>query len=200
MIRLLLAVVLGSAPLLAMAAVPNEQQIAKLYARGLAGDQQAVVDCITTLGQVLAARPNDQLARVYLGSAETLRSRDLPIGLAKLSTLRRGMAHMDEAAGAAPENARVQLMRAVTYESFPRFLGRAEVARAALEALVATIEKNPAKLSPGDRQLLYLNAGTAAQNAGNAAGARQLWERGAALQADPRLTAELRAALAPSAK
>lgn len=177
------------------AAAPNEQEIAQLYARGLAGDPQAVIDCIAQLEQVLAKRPDDQRARVYLGSAETLRSRDLPFGLAKWKTLHHGIALMDKAAAAAPENARVQLLRAITNEAFPAVLGRRKIARDALEQLVVVVEKDPGKLPPNDRQLLYLNAGEAAQRAGDVARARVLWRRGALLSADPKLTREITAAL-----
>src|SRR4030095_15268324 len=95
-------------------ATPADSSIADLYGRGLRGDEQAVVDCISALEAKLAIQPNDQLARVYLGSAWTLRSRALPIGPGKLSALRRGISLMDEAAGAAPNNADVLLLRAVT--------------------------------------------------------------------------------------
>ena len=182
-------------PLLAPAA-PNEAAIARLYARGLAGDQQAVVDCIAALENVLATDPGNQRARVYLGSAETLRSRDLSFGMVKWSALRRGIALMDTAAAAAPDDAKVQLLRAVTNEAFPSVLGRRKLARAALDELVARVEKNPATLSEGDRELLYLNAGNAARDAGENERARTLWERGVALESDPRLQRELRQALA----
>ncbi len=178
------------------APAPGEEAIAQLYARGLAGDSEAVQACIVGLETRLAAQPGDQLARVYLGSAYTLRSRDLPVfGLAKLRALRHGMALMDEAAQAAPNEARVALLRAVTYEAFPAILGRREVAREALERLVAAVEKEPGKLPPRDRQLLYLNAGEAAQRAGDAARARVLWRRGALLSSDPKLAREIAAAL-----
>lgn len=180
-------------------AAPNESTIALLYARGLAGDKAAVIDCIAALKQVLAQQPNDHLARVYLGSAETLRSRDLSFGLTKWRMLQTGIAEMEKAAAAAPEDARVQLLRAITYESFPAILGRREQARLALEKLVAAVERDPQKLSLRDRQLLYLNAGKAEKISGNRARATILWQRGAALaadpNADPRLGAELRAAL-----
>ncbi len=176
------------------AASPNEKRIADLYARGLAGDAQAVVECIAALEETLVRQPNDQLARVYLGSACTLHSRDLPFGLTKWSTLQRGIALMDEAAAGAPEDARVQLLRAVTNEAFPALLGRSKIARQALEELVATIEKNPARLKPSDRQLLYLNAGQAAEKAGDKTRAAALWDRGAALRADPKLSEEIEAA------
>lgn len=167
-----------------------------LYARGLAGDQQAVIDCIAELEKGLAATPNDELARVYLGSAYTLRSRDLGFGREKLDTLRKGIALMDEAAAAAPGDARVQLTRAVTNEALPIFLGRRKIARTQLDELLAMAEKDPAKLKPADQQLLYLNAGEAAKRAGDKARAVELWRRGAALNADAKLTREIKTALA----
>ena len=178
------------------AAPPPEAAIAALYARGLAGDQQAVQDCIAALEKRLAAKPEDQLARVYLGSAYTLRSRDLGFGKAKLDTLRKGIALMDEAAGAAPDNAHVALTRAVTNEALPVFLGRRKVARRQLEDLVALVEKNPAKLPPADQQLLYLNAGEAALQTGDKTRAQELWQRGLTISADTKLRAEIEQALA----
>lgn len=196
MFRLFVAAVFLGTTLLA-GGEPDEAAITSLYARGLAGDQQAVIDCIAALEQVLAQRPNDQLARVYLGSAETLRSRDLSFfGTAKLAALRRGIALMDEAAAAAPNDARVLLLRAVTNEAFPKVLGRASLARSSLEALVGQVERDPSRLKISDRQLLYLNAGEAAQRAGDPARAAELWRRGAALRGDAHLQDELNQALA----
>lgn len=176
-------------------ALPNDPAISALYARGLAGDREAVTACIAALEKLLVAQPNEQVARVYLGSAYTLRSRDLPLGPAKLRALRKGIALMDEAAAAVPDNGNVQLTRAVTNEALPVFLGRRKVAREQLEQLVAQIEKDPAKLAPADQQLLYLNAGEAAKKAGDPVRARELWQRGAALKSDPKLTGEIETAL-----
>lgn len=181
-------------------ALPNDPVISTLYARGLAGDSAAVNECIAALEKRLAAQPDDQLARVYLGSSYTLRSRDLAIGPAKLSALRKGIALMDEAAAAAPGNADVQLNRAVTNQALPAFLGRRKIARQQLDRLVVEVDKNPGTLTPADRQLLYLNAGEAAARAGETARAQELWKRGAALQADPRLSREIASAIAAAVK
>ena len=82
-------------------AAPNEQkEIQELYRAGLGGDQAAVEQCIEKLEAVLKDQPNNQLARVYLGSAYTLRSRDLGFGPKKLEALKRGLAIMDEAVAA----------------------------------------------------------------------------------------------------
>ncbi len=194
--RLLLAFFVSAAAVAGAVPASNESEISVLYARGLAGDAAAVDQCIAALEQKLALQPNDQVARVYLGSAFTLRSRDLVFGPAKLSALRQGLALMDEAAAAAPQNANVQLTRAITTQALPAFLGRRGAARQQLDKLVAQVEKEPEKLSPHDRQLLYLNAGAAAQSAGDETRARTLWDRGQAIAADPKLTAEIRAALA----
>lgn len=196
MTRRLLALLFAALALPGALAVPNDPVITALYARGLAGDRQAVTDCIAALEKLLAAQPNDQLARVYLGSAYTLRSRDLSIGPAKLTALRKGIALMDEAAAAAPDDANVQLTRAVTNEALPIFLGRRKVARQQLDQLVGKVEKDSAKLKPADQQLLYLNAGEAAKRAGDKERARELWRRGAALNADAKLTHEIKATLA----
>ena len=102
---------------------------------------------------------------------------------------------MDEAAAAAPNNADVLLLRAVTNEALPVFLGQRKVARAQLDELLARLEKGSAKLKPADQQLLYLNAGEAAKRAGDKERARELWRRGAALKADAKLTQEITAAL-----
>ncbi|MEO8440817.1 MAG: hypothetical protein ABI540_11435 [Spartobacteria bacterium] len=179
----------------ALLAMPKDPVITALYVRGLAGDPTAVNECIAALENVLAAQPDDQVARVYLGSAYTLRSRDLPIGPAKLSALRKGIALMDEAAAAAPGNADVLLNRAVTTQALPGFLGRRKIARQQLDELVTLVEKKPSSLSPADRQLLYLNAGEAARQAGSKARARELWQRGLTIKADARLTAETQTAL-----
>ena len=177
-------------------APPSDPAVATLHARGLAGNAQAVIDCIAALEKRLADAPNDQLARVYLGSAWTLRSRDLGLGRAKLDTLRKGLALMDEAVAAAPGDADVALTRAVTNEALPIFLGRRKVARAQLNELLALVGKDPAKPGPADRQLLYLNAGEAARHAGDKERARDLWERGLTITADAKLNAEIREALA----
>jgi len=180
-------------PLLAGA---QDARIADLYARGLGGDKKAVIDCIAALEARLTTSPDNQLARVYLGSAYTLRSRDLGFGKAKLDALRKGIELMDAATAAAPADTKVQLIRAITNQALPVLLGRRGAARAQLNELVVEVEKNPEKLSPADRQLLYLNAGQAARHAGEKARATALWQRGLTIKANTKLTAEIETALA----
>jgi tetratricopeptide (TPR) repeat protein len=181
-----------------LAAASDVATIAPLYERGLAGDQRAVLQCISALDHALQTEPDNQLARVYLGSAWTLRSRDLGIGLAKLSALNKGIALMDEAVAGAPGDAHVRLVRAITCQALPFFTGRPKMARGEFIALVEAVTERPEKLAPADRQLLYLEAGFSAKNSGDNQRAIELWKRGLDHQTDPKLTEKLKAALAHS--
>jgi len=190
---LFLALVIQVSP--AGSAQPENERVTALYQRGLAGDAQAVAQCITALESIVKSEPENQVARVYLGSAYTLRSRDLGFGPEKLRTLNKGLALMDEAASAAPANARLRLVRALTNQSLPFFVGRRKAARDELFALAEIIQRAPTKLSANDQQLLYLNAGLAARESGDKATAMRFWRLGLTKPADPKLTAELNAAL-----
>jgi hypothetical protein len=180
----------------ARAASDESQQVAALYARALQGDKTAVVDCIATLERILQAEPQNELARVYLGSSYTLRSRDLGIGPEKLRVLNKGIALMDAAVRAAPDNVHVRLVRALTDEALPFFTGRGKKARAEFLALAGLVERNPGQLEARDRQLLYLKAGETAQKAGDKATAAKYFRLGLTNTSDPNLTAQLQAALA----
>lgn len=140
-------------------AAPNEQkEIQELYRRGLQGDKAAVEQCIARLETVLAREPQNQLARVYLGSSYTLRSRDLGFGPKKLSTLNRGLALMDEAVAAAPEEPKVRLARALTTSALPAIFGRKGESKRDFQLLAEMANKQPHKFDPADLQLVGENA------------------------------------------
>jgi hypothetical protein len=132
-------------------AAPNEQkEIQDLYCRALAGDKEAVTQCIDKLGAALKSDPKNQLARVYLGSSYTLRSRDLGFGLRKLQTLRQGLAIMNEAVTAAPDDPKIRLVRALTTSALPTFLGHASESRKDFSLLAEMAKKNPERFQPED--------------------------------------------------
>lgn len=149
---LVLLLVVGSGTTIG---APNEQkEIKALYARALAGDKQAVTDCIARLEGLSRREPANQLARVYLGSAYTLRSRDLGFGPEKLRTLRRGLAVMDEAVAAAPGDVKVRLCRALTTHALPRFFGRAAESRRDFALLAQRAKAEPEKFDADDLRAL----------------------------------------------
>jgi tetratricopeptide (TPR) repeat protein len=174
----------------------EEAEIQELYARGLKGDVAAVVQCIAKLEAALAKEPQNQLARVYLGSAYTLRSRDLGFGPQKLQTLRRGVAVMDEAVAAAPDDAKVRLARALTTQSLPFFAGRAESARRDFTELAVMAERAPEKSEAGDLQIIFYNAALVAKKAGDRSRAAALFERARRSRVDAALAAKVDAELA----
>jgi tetratricopeptide (TPR) repeat protein len=176
-------------------AVSEQEVIHRIYQRGLAGDKHAVDECIAKLEDRLKADPGNQLARVYLGSAYTLRSRDLGFGPAKLTGLRHGLALMDEAITAAPNDPHVRLLRALTTQAVPLIFGRRKSAQDDFETLVAMLSKEPNTLSDADQQRIYYNAGVAAQQSGNAARAVELWKNAAKHPVDPALAEKVNAAL-----
>lgn len=176
---------------------PSEREIiGLLYQRGLAGDKQAVEECITKLESALKTQPDNQLARVYLGSAYTLRSRDLGFGVKKWKALKHGLSLMDQAVAAAPNDVSVRFLRALTTQALPAILGRRQSTREDFEILVTTIGKEPDKLNSADQQTLYYNAGLAAKQSGDTTRAVNLWKKAEQHPVDPALANKVNAALA----
>jgi hypothetical protein len=128
-------------------AQPQQKEIAELYRRGLKGDKGAVEQCIAKLEALLEQQPTNQLARVYLGSAYTLRSRDLGLGPKKLRALKRGLAFMDEAVAAAPNEPKVRLARTLTTSALPAFFGRRTESREDFELLAKEAERAPERFN-----------------------------------------------------
>ena len=91
-LKFLLAAAFFCAQQLPAITAAEREEIRALYKRGLAGDKYAVEQCIVKLEKAVATEPDNQIARVYLGSAYTLRSRDLWFGPRKLEALKRGLA------------------------------------------------------------------------------------------------------------
>ncbi|MDQ6912313.1 MAG: hypothetical protein M3119_10735 [Verrucomicrobiota bacterium] len=140
-------------------AAPNEQkEIPALYRRAVAGDKDAVNQCIERLEAALTADPKNQLARVYLGSSYTLRSRDLGFGPTKLRTLKKGLACMDEAVAASPNEYKIRLVRALTTSSLPVFLGQRTNSKNDFEWLAQMAKKNPDRFESDDMQIIRENS------------------------------------------
>jgi tetratricopeptide (TPR) repeat protein len=178
-----------------MAAPPEQKEIMELYRRGLGGDAKAVEECIAKLEAVLKTQPSNQLARVYLGSALTLRSRDLGFGPKKLQTLKQGVAVMDEAVAAAPNEAKVRLARALTTSALPSIFGHGASARQDFLLLAKSADTSANELEPGDLQVIYYQAGLAEKRAGNRHEAKTFLQKALQYDDDPVLTKKVRSAV-----
>ena len=184
----------------AVAMSAEEREVEELYRRGLMGDKQAVEQCISKLEEGLRAQPKNELARVYLGSAYTLRSRDLGIGPKKLQTLRHGLRVMDEAVANAPDDPKVRLGRALTTQALPGIFGRADESRKDFLQLAEMAKTTPAKFSASDLQIVFYNAGLAAKANGNTARAEELWREGLRHGSDATLREKIETELAKPAR
>ena len=194
-----LCLILFATALLASAScarAADEKQIQELYRRALLGDKDAVEQCITALEAALKDQPQNQLARVYLGSAYTLRSRDMGFGPKKLKVLKQGVAVMDEAVAAAPANPKVRLARALTTSALPGILGYADEARADFSQLAELAERSPEKFDRGDLQIVFYNAGLVAKKADDRERAALLLRKAQQHTADAALAQKVEAELA----
>jgi len=167
-------------------------EIQSLHTKSEKGDKAVTLQLITRLESLTAAHPENQLYKVYLGSSYTLRSRDIGFGPSALTFLKKGLKTMDEAVEAAPNKTTVRFIRAVNNFSLPVFVNRRDNARSDFEILVKKIDGNPEKLSPVTRQAIYYFAGVAFLQLRRKEEAKKSFSQGAALKADPVLTAKIR--------
>lgn len=180
----------------ALAATLAERQIEELYRKGLMGDKEAVEQCIAKLEEGLRSQPNNQLARVYLGSAYTLRSRDLGFGPKKLQVLRQGLRVMDEAVANAPDDPKVRLGRALTTSALPGIFARSAESRNDFLQLADLARMAPEKFTATDLQITFYNAGLAAKANGDETRAIELWREGLRHGSDAALKQKIEAELA----
>lgn len=104
----------------------------------------------------LHADHDDQLARVYLGSACALRAKASFWGPTKLKYLKRGQTLMDEAVQASPADPRVRMVRAIGSYKVPKRFNRRKIALADFETLVPLASQSTSSLKTNERQaILY---------------------------------------------
>lgn len=123
----------------------------------LAASDAKVIDVyIAKLQAKFDADPSDQLAKVYLGSAYTLRSAASSWGPRKLEYLKKGGILMDEAAGAAWTNPRVRFVRGTNGYKVPKRFKRRPVALEDFSYLMPIAIRGGHGLSRRERQaMLY---------------------------------------------
>jgi hypothetical protein len=131
----------------------------------------------------LDADPDDHLARVYLGSAHSLRSAESGWGPAKLKHLKRGGQLMDEAVAAAPDDPRVRFVRGVNGYKVPKRFKRRELAVKDFLVVMPLAEKGGHGLSARERQAMLYYAWKTFGEEGHEAAAKRA--RAACHRIDP---------------
>jgi len=170
-------------------------EVRELHDAGAEGDKEAVVECIALLQGILKKEPDNQLARVYLGSAMTLRSRDLAPGPGKLEALVEGGELMDAAVNADSTNARVRLVRAINNLKLPAIFGRRERAYDDFAFLLRQVRSDKHNLNVPEQQAIYFFGGEALRMQRQKEAAVKAWQTGIALDDQSDLAKQMRAAL-----
>lgn len=112
---------------------------------GVVGDKSAVVKAEKALRQLVLKEPTNALARVFLGSALTLRARDVRFPTTKLRYAREGLAEMDRAVELAPDDVTVRFARAANNSELPSMLRREAIAVADAAWLWEQVRQPPAQ-------------------------------------------------------
>ncbi len=151
--------------------------------RGVEGSESAVDEAIEILEAVLEASPGNALARAYLGSAQTLKARDVALWN-KRRWVQRGVETLDAAVKEAPHSPRVRLVRAINAYNLPRIIGRYDLAGEDFAFLLEAIEAHPGLLGKDLQRAIYFHAGSFALKEGEDARALTLLEKADAMEGE----------------
>ena len=106
----------------------------------------------------LAANPNDQLARAYLGSACALRAKAGFWGPTKLKFLKLGQRHLNDAVTAAPNNPRVRMVRAIGYYRVPKRFKVRTISISDFKKIIPVARNPKGGLKSNERQAILYHA------------------------------------------
>lgn len=179
-------------------ALAGDSERARLYnqwnEKCLHGTVETVDSYILKLQGQLQSNPNDELARAFLGSAFALRAKHGWWGPTKLSNLREGKKHLDEAVNRDPNNARVRLVRAVGFSRVPKKFGVRKTALRDFNQLITTARRGSASgLTVSERQAVFFLGATAWEKEGK--DAKGLYRECLALGKDTKYGKQATAAL-----
>jgi hypothetical protein len=92
-----------------------------------------------------------------------LRSRDLGFGPKKLQALKQGLVLMDAAVGAAPNDPKVRLARALTTSALPGIFGRRTQSGQDFELLAKEAERAPERFEQADLTVIREHASSSSR-------------------------------------
>lgn len=162
--RLLLWFAVAMLPAMALGAETSAAKLAtyrQWHDVCLQGDVAQIDVEIAKFEKQLEADPKDALARVFLGSACALRAKYGKWGPTKLKYLKRGKSFMEEAVRAAPNDARVRMVRAIGYYRIPKRFGVRDTAVSDFKQLIPLAKDLKNDLTKSERQALLYYASEA---------------------------------------
>ncbi|MEM6821692.1 MAG: hypothetical protein AAF558_07120 [Verrucomicrobiota bacterium] len=166
-------------------------EIQGLHDSSARGDKVATDQLVTKLETLIESNPENQLLRVYLGSAYTLKSRDAFPGPSKMRYLKDGLKTMDDAVKRDPDNICVRFVRAVNNFHLPAFINRRDNARKDFEQLLLQIQSQPQNLNLKTVQAIHYFAGLSYKQTKRSKEAREAWLKGIQMSSDSVLTQKM---------
>ncbi len=157
---------------------------------GVEGSESAVDQAIEILEALLKDSPENALARAYLGSAYTIKARDVALW-SKRRWAERGAEALDAAVKAAPLNPRVRLVRAINSYNLPRILGRHGEAKEDFAFLLQAVESHPESLGDDLKRAIYFHAGAFALRESENERALTLLEKANAFEGDSPISSQI---------
>ncbi|PTX99436.1 hypothetical protein DB346_16465 [Verrucomicrobia bacterium LW23] len=176
---------------------PLIQQVQQRHDKGVQGDKEAVISLVKDLEKWTKEKPNNYLLLAYLGSAYTMRSRDVFPGPSKLDFLKNGVKTMDAAVAAAPRDVAVRFIRGVNNYELPAFCNRRDSARSDFKILLTQVVGEGApKLNTQTVQAIHYYAGLAYLQTKQKDDAKIIWQKGVALAPNSALAGKMQSQLA----
>jgi hypothetical protein len=102
--------------------------------------------------------PNDNLAKVYLGSSQALKAKYSKWPLTKLKCLREGEKSLDSAVEQAPDDARVRMVRAIAGYKVPKRFERRPTSLLDFEYLIPIAKDPKGRLKKNECQVILYYA------------------------------------------
>ncbi len=161
-----------------------------LHWEGSLGRKEVGDPAVKWLREVLKLQPTNAFARALIGSSMTLQARDASFPPNRLRLAKAGIAEMDAAVRAAPEDPNVRFTRASNNLYLPALFKRADVVKADFAWLDERVRRQAAELGTEFCQWTFCFHGLAKKKMGDPAAAAALWTEGVKL--DPKSDAARR--------
>jgi hypothetical protein len=150
-----------------------------LFYSAVGGARAALREC----SEVLAGCDAEPKVLAYRGGCAMLEAARTPLPWDKGAHARQGLALLDQAVAAAPDDLEVRFVRGMTSYHLPRFLGRSRIASEDLSLVAGQAEAaaESGRLDPSLATAALFHHGVMLASLGDQPAARSAWRRAAAL-------------------
>lgn len=168
---------LSASVLVAVADQSGFARAKDIYYKGIYGNKNAKEEADKLFSALYGQSPNDPLIRVYYGSLRLLEAERTWALWRKNSLSKEGVALMDSAVAAAPQNPEVRFVRGATERELPGFFGRKQQSKEDLANVVQ--DASLSKLEPRLAAASLYYFGLDCEESGNHPRAVDAWKKAA---------------------